>query len=187
MLRSHKAAACISASPIFARRFARIIYPYKLLGSRELPVKQSWKFSVNHCNGVIMGTMASQITGVFIVCSIVGSGTDQRKHQSSASLAFVRGIHRRPVNSPHRRPVTWKTFPFDDVIMLTSTKPQQNTIKREPYVLDILWPESTATEILCWRNLRHWLHWKLSKWQLPVRPLAKFSSLQHFLFCEDKP
>ena len=45
------------------------------------------------------------------------SGTDQRKHQSSASLAFVRGIHRRPVNSPHKWPVTRKMFPFDDVIM----------------------------------------------------------------------
>ena len=44
-------------------------------------------------------------------------GADQRKHQSSASLAFVRGIHRRPVNSPHKRPVTRKMFPFDEVIM----------------------------------------------------------------------
>ena len=42
----------------------------------------------------------------------------QRKHQSSASLAFVRGIHRRPVNSPHKWPVTRKMFPFDDVIMI---------------------------------------------------------------------
>ena len=40
-----------------------------------------------------------------------------RKHQSSASLAFVRGIHRSPVNSPHKRPVTRKMFPIDDVIM----------------------------------------------------------------------
>ena len=39
------------------------------------------------------------------------------KHQSSASLAFVRGIHRWPVNSPHKGPVTRKMFPFDDVIM----------------------------------------------------------------------
>ena len=38
-------------------------------------------------------------------------------HQSSASLAFVRGIHRRPVNSPHKWPVTRKMSPFDDVIM----------------------------------------------------------------------
>ena len=52
-----------------------------------------------------------------IVYSIVYSGTYQRKHQSSASLAFVCGIHRRPVNSPHKWSVTRKMFPFDDVIM----------------------------------------------------------------------
>ena len=44
-------------------------------------------------------------------------GADQRMHQRSASLAFVKGIHRWPVNSPHKRPVTRKMFPFDDVIM----------------------------------------------------------------------
>ena len=48
------------------------------------------------------------------------SGAGQRKHQNVASLAFVRGIHRWPVNSPHKWPVTWKMFPFDDVIMLPS-------------------------------------------------------------------
>ena len=64
-----------------------------------------------------MGTMASQITCLTIVYSTVYSGADQRKHQSSASLAFVRRIHRRPVNSPHKWPVTRKMFPFDDVIM----------------------------------------------------------------------
>ena len=64
-------------------------------------------------NDVIMSTMASQITSVLIVYSIVCLGTDQRKHQSSASLAFVRGIHRRQVNSPHEGRVTR----FDDVIM----------------------------------------------------------------------
>ena len=47
----------------------------------------------------------------------VYSDADQRKHQSSASLAFVWGIHRAPVNSPHKWPVTRKMFPFDDVIM----------------------------------------------------------------------
>ena len=45
------------------------------------------------------------------------SGADQRKHQSPASLAFVRRIHRGPVNSPHKKPVTRKIFPFDDVII----------------------------------------------------------------------
>ena len=42
---------------------------------------------------------------------------DERKHQSSASLAFVRGIHRGPVNSSHKWPITQKMFPFDDVII----------------------------------------------------------------------
>ena len=65
---------------------------------------------------VIMGVMASQITSLTIVCSTVYSGANQRKHQSSASLAFVRGIHRSPVNSLHKWPVTRKMFPFDDVI-----------------------------------------------------------------------
>ena len=64
-----------------------------------------------------MSEMASQITSLTIVYSSVYSGTDQRKQQSSVSLAFVRGINRGPVNSPHKGPVTRKMFPFDDVIM----------------------------------------------------------------------
>ena len=64
-----------------------------------------------------MDAIASQITSFTIVYSNVYSGADQRKHQSSTSLAFVRGIHRRPVNSPHKWPVTRKRFPFDHVIM----------------------------------------------------------------------
>ena len=71
----------------------------------------------NHYDDVIMGTMASQITSHTTVYSTVYSDADQRKHQSSASLAFVRGIHRGPVNSPHKCPVTRKMSPFDDVIM----------------------------------------------------------------------
>ena len=71
-----------------------------------------------HYGDVIMRAMASQITSLTIVYSAVYSCVDQRKHQSSASLAFVRGIHRWPVNSPRKRPVTRKMFPFDDVIML---------------------------------------------------------------------
>ena len=70
----------------------------------------------NYCD-VIMGTMASLITSLTIVYSTLHSGADQRKHQGSASLAFVWGIHRRPVNSPHKWPVTRKMFPFDDNIM----------------------------------------------------------------------
>ena len=71
-----------------------------------------------HYGDVIMGAMASQITSLTIVFAAIYSGADQRKHQSSASLAFVWGLHREPVNSPHKWPVTGKMFPFDDVIMI---------------------------------------------------------------------
>ena len=64
-----------------------------------------------------MSVMASQIPGVWIVCSTVCSDADQRKHQSSALLAFVRGIHRWLMDSPHKGTVTLKMFSFDDVIM----------------------------------------------------------------------
>ena len=70
-----------------------------------------------HYSDVIMGMMASKISGLTIVYSTVYSGTDHRKNQSSTSLAFVWGIHRVPVNSPYKWPVTWKMFQFDDVIM----------------------------------------------------------------------
>ena len=69
-----------------------------------------------------MSMMASQITSLTIVCSTVYSGAYQRKHQSSASQDFVRGIHRWPVNSSHQGPVTRKIFPFNDVIMWHSPR-----------------------------------------------------------------
>ena len=64
-----------------------------------------------------MSAMASQITSLTIVYSTVWSGADQMIHQSSASLASVRGIHRSPLNSPRKGPVKRKMLPFDDVIM----------------------------------------------------------------------
>ena len=70
-----------------------------------------------HYNDVIMCTIASQITSLMIVFSTVYLDTDQRKHQSSASLAFGWGIHRMLVNSLHKWPVMRKMFLFDDVIM----------------------------------------------------------------------
>ena len=72
-----------------------------------------------HYSDVIMSMMTSQITCLTTVYSTIYSGADRRKHQSSSSLAFVRGIHLWPVNSPHKKgPVTLKMFPFDDVITL---------------------------------------------------------------------
>ena len=85
-----------------------------------------------HYDDVIMETIASQITSLTSVYSTVYSGADQSKHQSSASLAFVWGIHRGPVNSPHKWPVTRKMFPFDDVIMYElTTKRNTPTIYRD--------------------------------------------------------
>ena len=73
--------------------------------------------NTTHYGDVAMSAMASQIIRPTIVCSTVSSSADQRKHQSSASLVFVPGIHRWSVNSPHKGPVTRKMFPLDDVIM----------------------------------------------------------------------
>ena len=85
-----------------------------------------------HFNDVIIGAIASLITSLTIVYTIVYPDADLGKHQSSASLAFVWGIHRGPVNFPHKGPVTRKMIPFDDVIM-----------KREHYSylcwIDLLW------------------------------------------------
>ena len=90
-----------------------------------LTAMTQWKFQSSKCNKVanihycddIMSELGSQITSVSIVCSIVGSGADQRKSQSCASLAFERGIHRWAANCPHQRLVTRKMVPFDDVRM----------------------------------------------------------------------
>ena len=89
-----------------------------------------------------MGTMASQITSLTIVYSAVYSGADQTKHQRSMSLAFERGIHRGPVNSPHKWPVTRKIFPFDDVIMIDLDYNMLQNRRRT-----IIW---TCTGLVCW-------------------------------------
>ena len=68
-------------------------------------------------NDVIMSSMASQITSLTIVYSTVYSGADQKTYLSSVSLLFVRRIHRWPLNSPHKGPITRKMFPINDVIM----------------------------------------------------------------------
>ena len=83
--------------------------------------QSNWVFLqvyILHYNDVIRGAMASQITSLTSVHSTVYSRRRSKKHQSSALLAFVRGIHRWPVNCLHKGPVTWKMFPFDDAIMV---------------------------------------------------------------------
>ena len=104
--------------------------------------KQSW--------GVIMDTMASQITSVTTVYSAVYSGADQRKHQSSASLAFVRGINQWPVNSLQKWQVMWIMILFDDVIMFTMFVLGSNVPLRyfRPYADGSFCPRGGTKEIV---------------------------------------
>ena len=91
----------------------------------------------NNCD-VIMSAMACQITSLTAFYSNVYSDADQAKHQSSASLAFVWGIQRWPVNSQHKWPETRKMFPFDDVIMLLY---HLQSLKQWRYILVYTGPE----------------------------------------------
>ena len=99
-------------------------------------------YVIMYYSDVIMGAMASQITSIAI--KTVYSGADLRKHQSSSSLAFVRGIHRWPVNSPHKGPVTRKMFPFDDVIM--------GALKNTPKTL--AWIKPIQDQLISTRNVK---------------------------------
>ena len=78
-----------------------------ILDSQQMP---SLPAIHEYYSDVIMSMMASQMTGVSIVCSAVCLGTDQRKHQSSASLAFVSGEF--PAQKASNAEMA-----FDDVIM----------------------------------------------------------------------
>ena len=106
-----------------------------------------WK--KNYCD-VIMGAIASQIISLASVYSIVYSEANQRKHQSSASLAFVRGIHRWPLNSPHKWPVTRKMFSFQGVIM-KRVNPSRNFLKND----DVITTKQNTTKLCsyCVRNM----------------------------------
>ena len=93
------------------------MYSSKCLSVKILSLESIFVRYNLHCCDVIMGATASQINSLAIVYTTVYSGADQRKPQSSASLAFVRGLHRWPVNCPSKGPVTQKILPFDDVII----------------------------------------------------------------------
>ena len=121
-----------------------------------------------HYNDVIMSAKASQITSLTIVYSTVYSGANQRKPQCSASLAFVRGIDRWSVNSPHKGPVTRKMFPFDDFIMrmvvLLETR------------LFLLGTQSTPKMIPGWSKSVSWLLWGMNQVLLIISILGYLPS-----------
>ena len=110
----------------------------------------SWGLTDYHYNDVIMSAMAFQTTGVSIVYLTVSSGADQGEHESFASLAFVRGIHRWPANSQHKGPVTRKMFPLNDVIM-KSTLDQFMAWCRQ-VTNPLLQPILTQIYIAIWRH-----------------------------------
>ena len=105
-----------------------------------------------------MGTMASQIASLTIVYSIVYSDADQSKHQSSASLAFVRVIHRWPVNSPHKWSVTREMLPFGGVIMGIQMMSYRFVISLTFGSLQYI-PRNmhTVFALLCFVVVIHWL------------------------------
>ena len=117
-----------------------------------------------HYSDVIMSAMASQITGVSIVLSTVCSSADKRKCQSSVSLAFVRGIHRWPVNSPHKGPVTRKMFSFDDVIVTVThvmIPIGAQTISRHHASLSMT---SVLSILTHWSLMKHMRQWTGPEW-----------------------
>ena len=101
-----------------------------------------WLDAMSHYGDVIMIAMASLITAVSIVCSIVCSDADQRKHLSSEPLAFVRGLHRWPVDSPHKGPVAREMFPLDDVITSYPADNPADTVARYQCVFFFRQPAS---------------------------------------------
>ena len=76
----------------------------------RLTRENSYKTSLSHYSDVIKSPASRLFAQPFVQAG-------QRKHQSSASLAFVRVIYRRPMHFPHKGPITQKMFPFDNVIM----------------------------------------------------------------------
>ena len=89
----------------------RSVSPYDVNGSQRLKIGRPYHQLINsYYNNVIMSAMAPQITDFMVLFSAVYSDADQRKYQSSASLAFVRGIHRWPVYDPQKRPVMRKNL-----------------------------------------------------------------------------
>ena len=109
-----------------------------------------------------MNAMMSQFTSLTIVYSTFYSVANQRNHQSSAWLAFLKGIQRWPVNSPHKGPVTWKMFPFDDVIMEWQNRAAQcqsmKTMVKHGHIKNhfISWQSAPCPQISGCGMCKHW-------------------------------
>ena len=154
----------------------QIIYCHTIRVSSRLPKASRDIFLAKpHYSDVIMSAMAPQITGVSIVYSTVYSCTDQRNHQSSASLVFVRGIYRWPVNSLHKGPVIRKKFPFDDVIMRASFRLLEFPALRRDFRITFVskagywYDDRVNDEFEIWQRRHFWpapSYHNLNQWQL---------------------
>ena len=151
----------------------RIITPtqtesIKVKQTKCLSTEKTWKVVPNHYNDIIMRVMASKITSLTIIYSNVYSGADKKKHQSSASLAFLWGIHRRPVNSPHKGPVTrGKCFH-----LMTSSWPWLSYSQIHPYHISV-----------CVINCGGYVDWGYFRCSCIENPITcNFSSLEVFFF-----
>ena len=133
-LRHVTATSGMSSSPICCSSWRKKMWA--LRGPWE---ESTLQMPSEHYYDVIMSTLGSQITGISTVWSTVFSGADQRKHQSTASLAFVWEIHRWPVNSPHKRTVTRKMLPFDDVIMLPAWREHHRYCRTTLSIMPLGW------------------------------------------------
>ena len=125
--------------------------------------------------------MASQITSVSIVFSPVCPGADQRKHKCPVSSAFVRGIHRWPMDSPHKGPLTRKISPFHDVIMNTVFSRGTTSDRNPPVGKGYRWPVTRRQNSP--ENIS--ISWSLLVWSYSTAPGngSKLSRIQnHFLY-----
>ena len=147
---------------------------YAKAGGSQCQNVRLWFMIVqNHYSNVIMSVMASQITSRTIIYSNVYSGTDQRNHQNSASMAFWGG---------------GGEFTSDRRILRTKASNAENDVMTSSCPMPFLTAKNyIETEMSSfWWNFHHWLHWKLSFWQLPVQPVNISSKWQHFCFSGHK-
>ena len=111
-----------STFPLMKMLGFRLIFHWSLFltvdNKSGLVQVRAWRFLMEDWKLPTLQWSHNERDGVSTVCLTVSSDANQGQYQSSASLVFVRGIHRWPVNSPHKGPITRKMFPFDDVIII---------------------------------------------------------------------
>ena len=155
-------ASQITSNLLFVQQFVQTY------NKKDMRIPQSWPFNSphegKHYSDVIMGIVASQVTSISVVCLTVCSSTDQRKHQSSTSLTFVRGIHHWLVNSPQKGSVMPKMFPFDDVVMWSRKHLSWRHVQEKLYIPAIRTIDNglatkqlvTQTHFFLYSGKEHW-------------------------------